>query len=139
MKTLLKITVLATGIFAALSTMNAAVTDTSAPATAAPATAPAHPGRRALMMHRAMIRHHIAKKLGLSADQKTQLKTARANTAAAVKAIRADASLTPEQKKAKVHEAIQSARAQMRTVLTPDQQAKLDAVRAKIRKHRHHG
>ncbi len=133
MKNLLKVTLFTTGILAGfLPAMNAQTTTTT-PATPAGTAAPAHLGRRA-MIRRAMIRHHIAKKLGLTADQKTQLKTARANTHAAVKAIRDNNSLTPDQKKAQIRETLKTARAQMRAVLTPDQQAKLQRIRAKLRK-----
>ena len=135
MKSLLKVTLLTTGILAGLlPTVNAqTTTTTTAPATTT-SPAPAHPGRKALLMRRAMIRHHIAKKLGLTPDQIAQLKTTRANTHAAIKAIRANASLTPDQKKAQIRETVKTARTQMRAVLTPDQQAKLQQLRAKFHK-----
>lgn len=135
MKSLLKVTLLTTGILAGLlPALNAQTTTApTAPATSS-APAPAHPGRKALLMRRAMLRHHIAKKLGLTSDQIAQLKTARTNTHAAIKAIRTNTSLTPDQKKAQIRETLKTARAQMRAVLTPDQQAKLQELRAKFRK-----
>lgn len=130
MKALLKVSLLALGIVAAaLPSMAAATT----PEAATPAPR-AHLRRGARLMRRAAIRRHVIQKLGLTDAQKAQLKAARASTVAAVKAIRADTTLTPEQKKAKVRETLQSARTQMRSALTPDQQAKLDQLRARIRK-----
>ena len=131
MKTFVKITLLATGLAATLATLpfaNAADDGTVAPA----AAAGRHPRLRALMQRQA-VRQRIAQRLDLSADQKAQLKAARASTAAAVKAIRTDASLTTEQKKAKVRETLQATRTQLRGVLTTDQQAKLGQLRAQIR------
>jgi Spy/CpxP family protein refolding chaperone len=67
----------------------------------------------------------LAERLGLTAEQKAQFKTVRTQTATAVKAIRANAALTAEQKRTQVRVAVQASREQMRTLLTPDQQAKL--------------
>ena len=98
-----------------------------------PVDAPAHPHARGwLAQHPAMARR-IAMKLGLSADQITQLRANRANAVAAVKAIRADAALTSDQKKAKVRETVQATRTAMRAILTPDQRAKLQEMRTRWR------
>jgi Spy/CpxP family protein refolding chaperone len=132
MKAFLKLTLLSAGILAAtVPSLSAAA---AAPATPATPAAPAHGRMHALLARRAA-RHHVAKKLGLSSDQISQLKTARASTAAAIKAIRADASLTTDQKKAKVRDTLQSARTTLRGVLTADQQSKLQHFRAKHHKH----
>jgi Spy/CpxP family protein refolding chaperone len=127
MKTLLKITLLTTGVFALAA--SAATAQDNAPAP----TAAQHPRRDAIFARRAAIRHHLAKQLALTDAQKTQLKSERTAAAGLVKAIRADASLTPDQKKAKIRETLTAARTQMRGVLTPEQQAKLQAMRT--RKH----
>jgi protein CpxP len=122
MKTLIRITLLLAGLAAAaLPAVNAA------DATAAPAAK--HPRLRAMLMLRQAVRQRVAKKLGLSSDQIAQLKADRAKTVVAMKAIRADSSLTPDQKKTKVRETMQIARAEMRGVLTPDQQTKLQKMR----------
>lgn len=149
MKTLLKLPLLAAGLFAAAASpfLHAAVTNAT-PATpaapdataAAPGIAAKHPRLHAMLLRRQAVRQRVAKKLGLSADQISQLKAERAKIATTVKGIRADASLTPEQKKAKVRETLQSARTAMRGVLTPEQQAKAKELRAKVgerlRQHR---
>lgn len=132
MKTLLRITLLATGVLAAAAS-SAFSADLATPA--APAV-PQHPARAGQLARRAALRHHLAKRLGLTDAQKAQLKSDRASTAAALKSIRADASLTPDQKKAKVRETLQSARMQLRNVLTAEQQAKLQHLRARLH-HRH--
>ena len=116
MKTFLKLTLLSVGFVAAFPVLHAA--------DPAPAATPAHkhPRLHAFLQRHAAIRHRIAQRLGLSADQLSKLKEARAKTAAAVKAVRADPTLSPEQKKARVREAVQTARTEMRGVLTPEQQ-----------------
>ena len=129
MKTLTKLTLLAAGLAAAavaIPVLNAA-DDTAATAPAAN-----HPLLRALMRRQA-IRQHVAQKLGLTADQITQLKATRASTVAAVKDIRADTSLTADQKKAKVRETVQAAFATARGTLTADQQAQLREMRTQLR------
>lgn len=132
MKIFTRITLLAAGLaVAALPAITAAADNTPAPGDK-PALAGKHPRLRALMQRKA-VRQRIAQRLGLTADQITQLKATRANTVAALKAIRSDTSLTVDQKKAKARETLQSARAQMRGVLTPDQQAKMGKLRAFIR------
>jgi hypothetical protein len=127
MKTLAKIILVAAGVAVAIPVTNAADSV---------AAAAKHPRLRALLVRKA-VRLRIAHRLGLSADQMAQFKATRTKTVAAVKAIRADQALTAEQKKAKAQEAIKAARAEMRRVLTADQQAKLEKIRAHLRARRH--
>ena len=118
MKTLIRLTLLLAGLaVAALPAANAA--------DATPAPAAKHPRLRAMIALRKAVLQRVAKKIGLSPDQVAQLKADRARAFTAVRAIRADTSLTLGQKKAKVRETVQAARTEMRGVLTPDQQAKL--------------
>lgn len=128
MKTFTRITLLAVGLAAALPLVNAADTTTT--------PAPNHPRLKALLAHRQAIRQRVAKRLGLSADQISQLKAERAKTVAAVKAIRADSSLTPEQRREKIRSTVMAARTEARGVLTPDQQAKVKHLRARLRQVR---
>ena len=128
MKTLARIIFVTAGAAIAIPTTNAADP-------AAPVAGGKYPRLHALLVRKA-IRQHIAHRLGLSADQISQLKADRAKTGAAVKAIRADSSLSADQKKAKVRETLQAARTEMRGVLTADQQAKLEKIRAHLRARR---
>src|SRR4051812_3887109 len=125
MKTLAKISLLTLGL-AALSgsafAADAAPSDTTAPA----AKHQHHRRVAAKRQHRAELRKHIAKKLDLTDAQKNQLKAKRTELKTALQGIRNDTSLTKEQKHAKARELLQSARTNFRSVLTPEQQAKLD-------------
>lgn len=66
------------------------------------------------------------KQLGLTEDQKAKIQEIRKSTYEQLKALKADASLTPDAKKAKAREIIQAQRSQIREVLTPEQQKKFD-------------
>ena len=127
MKTFLKLTLVTVGFVAAFPVLHAA--------DLAPAAAPAakHSRLHAFLQRHAAIRHRIAQRLGLSADQVSKLKAARAKTAAAVKAVRADTALSPEQKKARMHEVVQTARTELRGVLTPEQQKQWKKMQSHLR------
>jgi Spy/CpxP family protein refolding chaperone len=132
MKTFIKLSILSAGIFSSsLLPANAAVADAARPALdGGPSAQPAH---RVPPLRRMVITQRIARKLGLTAEQKSQLKTVRQSTAAALKAIRADGSLTPDQKKTKARDILAASRTQMRSVLTPEQQQKFQHLRARLR------
>jgi Spy/CpxP family protein refolding chaperone len=72
----------------------------------------------------------IAQRLDLTAAQKAKWKDLRQQTASAVQAVRANNDLTEEQKTAQIKSLRQSARDQMRAVLTADQRAKLGEIRS---------
>jgi Spy/CpxP family protein refolding chaperone len=131
MKTLTKITLLAAGLAAVALPTFAADKD-------AKAAHRGRPGLRALAKHRTELRARIAHRLDLTDAQKQQLKAKRAETKSALQALRADTSLTKEQKHAKARELIASTRGNLRSVLTPDQQTKLDQMRERLAKHRQH-
>lgn len=100
---------------------------------ATPAPGP-HQGKAAhggKMRRRLQMNRQIARRLELTPDQVSKLKASRAATASALKAIRADASLSTEQKKEKARATLQAARAEMRGVLTQEQLRKLQHLRAR--------
>jgi Spy/CpxP family protein refolding chaperone len=63
--------------------------------------------------------------LGLTGDQRAQLKAIHENTRGQVGAIRNDGTLTPEQKMEKLRTLHQNSRQQVSTILTPEQQEKM--------------
>src|SRR5262249_15001470 len=71
----------------------------------------------------------MAEKLNLSQQQQEQLKPMFQQSREQAKAIRNDASLTPEQKKQKFEALRESTKAQMNGVLSPDQQKQLAELR----------
>ena len=71
----------------------------------------------------------LSSELNLTDDQKTQLKPILQDEAQQIKALHDDASLSPDQKKAKVAEIRQSHKSQMDAILTPEQQKKLETIK----------
>lgn len=82
----------------------------------------------------------LAKALDLTEEQKTKIKSILQNEKSQIKSVQEDTSLSAEQKQAKLEEDRKAARADMRAVLTPEQQKKLAAIKARIKaaheKHR---
>ena len=68
--------------------------------------------------------------LGLSDDQKTQIKPILLDAAKRLQAVKNDTTRSIEAKKDKMDEVHDSARGQIRQFLTPDQGKKLDAMKA---------
>lgn len=85
---------------------------------------PAPSGARQQIFNRAKAAV-VAHRLGLSQDQRSQIKGIRAQTAGTINAIRANTALTPELKQAQIAAAAKASRDQWRALLTPDQQDRL--------------
>ena len=82
-------------------------------------------------------KHEGWKDLNLSADQKAKIKSIREQTKQQMQAVKADNSLTAEQKKAKMKEIRENSFSQINSQLTPEQQQKFAQMRAQ-HKGRHH-
>lgn len=82
--------------------------------------------------HRKEMGERMAKELGLTAEQKTKMKSLLRQQREAAEAIMDDEALSRDQKRAKLHELGQSYEGQRRAVLTPDQQKKAAEMRARF-------
>lgn len=71
--------------------------------------------------------------LGLTDEQKEQIRQIRDQQREKLQAIRADESLTPEERRAQAHKLREETRAQMGAVLTPQQKEKLQQHRSEHR------
>jgi Spy/CpxP family protein refolding chaperone len=67
--------------------------------------------------------------LNLTPEQKSKIQPIMQSSRQQIQAVRADSSLTPEQKQAKVREIHQNAMSQVNAVLTPEQQQQLQQMR----------
>jgi Spy/CpxP family protein refolding chaperone len=74
--------------------------------------------------------------LNLTADQKAQMKSLHENNKQQREAIKNDASLTPDQKKAKMKDLYKAQSDKMNSILTPDQRAQRKANMEKMRANR---
>ncbi|HEY2115367.1 MAG TPA: hypothetical protein VGJ51_09765 [Candidatus Angelobacter sp.] len=72
----------------------------------------------------------LTTELGLSDDQKTQIKPILVEAAKRLQAVKNDTTRSVEAKKEKMDEVHDNARGQIRQFLTPDQGKKLDALKA---------
>ncbi len=75
----------------------------------------------------------LADKLELSADQKLALRPILESEANALRALRLNTSITPEEQEAEMGSIHARHREQIRAVLTPEQQARLDELRSQAR------
>ena len=85
----------------------------------------------ALALHRIRM-GVLARRLDLTPEQRNQIRAVQSKTRAAVKPIRADPTLTVEQKEAKLREIRQASRAEAHAVLTAEQQQKLERIRQRM-------
>jgi Spy/CpxP family protein refolding chaperone len=74
----------------------------------------------------------LARELDLTGAERARIKTILKKTHQSVVAIRNDSSLSPADRKEKIQAARKDARQEIRTVLTPEQRAKLKALRQEI-------
>ena len=79
---------------------------------------------------RAERHENMAKELGLTADQKAQMKSIHMDAKKQAEAIKADSSLSAEQKKAKLKELHEQTMQKSEAILTPEQKQKFEQERA---------
>lgn len=84
-------------------------------------------------------RARLAQALGLTPRQISQIKTLRQNFQSQAEAIRDNVNLSDAQKKTQLKALRHQAKAQLQTILTPDQQAKLQQIRQARREARENG
>lgn len=77
----------------------------------------------------------LTRELSLNAEQEAKLKAIAESVAPQIKALHEDASVSPEDRHAKMKALLDNAEAQLRPLLTPDQGKKLDEIKAKWREH----
>lgn len=103
-----------------------------------PAVPPPPPPPAEHHAHRGEMRGDIGKmaqELNLTAEQKIQIEAIRKQTRESMKAVRSDSTLSDDQKREKNRDLIKSEMEQIRSLLTPEQQAKAKTLRGK-RGHR---
>ena len=82
---------------------------------------------------------HLSKKLGLSADQTAKLEPILSEQRDQVTALRQNSSLTPDQRKAQMHDLKRNTRQQLAAVLTPDQMQQWQTMRKQRHMHQQQG
>ena len=113
-------------------------------ANTAPAPAPAAPAPMAAAPKPGPgpgdhLREMIGKKLGLTDEQRKKLEAIRTEQRAALDAVRDDKALSPQDKRARARGLMESFRGQMKTVLTAEQQKKMEQIRERLMNRRQNG
>src|SRR5262249_47864482 len=78
----------------------------------------------------------ISAELNLTDDQKTKIKPVLESEYSQLQTINQDSSMSPDQKKAKAKEAHSSAKTEINSILTPDQQKKWAAMKESAKENR---
>lgn len=90
------------------------------------ADAAAAPGFRA---RRAFLRQAVVERLGLTADQQAAIRAESTQLRSELAALRADSSLSVEERRTRAAAIVRAHRTQVRAVLTPEQAAKVQQFR----------
>ncbi len=97
----------------------------------------ARPERREkIREHTKERRDHAVEELGLNADQQAKWKAIGQQEKAALEALKADTTLSQEQRRAKAEETHKSFASQRDVLLTPEQKQKKDAMKDKMMERR---
>lgn len=78
----------------------------------------------------------LAKALDLTDEQKSQIKSIVEQRRARIMQLRDNKSIPPEQKKDQIREILQTSMEQIKAVLTPGQQQKLEQIMERVKEHR---
>jgi Spy/CpxP family protein refolding chaperone len=90
-------------------------------------------------MNADMILQRLTTALTLTSDQQTQIKPILETEVSTMQGIRADTSLSREDRMSKMKDARDTANTAINAILTPDQQTKFAAIQAKMRNRRRGG
>jgi protein CpxP len=107
-----------------------------APAANAPQAAPAQPGNFH-HMDPSQFAAHLGQQLGLSSDQVAQITPLLAARQQQMQALRADASLSEQDRHAKAHAIRQDTNSKIESVLTDTQKQQFEQMLAQRRAHQH--
>lgn len=105
------------------------------PAANAPQTAPARQGHRNFDPNQQAVR--LSKRLGLSDDQAAQIKPILANRFEQMQTLRADTSLSEQDRHAKVRALIEDSNNRIEAVLSDTQKQQFEKMQAERRAHQH--
>lgn len=115
-----------------LSTWEAIAQDAASQAAGAPPSMAADADTQARVQHALQ---HLNSELNLTDDQKDKIKPILQGEVQQMKSVRDDSSLSTDQKHAKMQGIHESAKSQISSILTPEQQQKLEAMSSEAKQH----
>ena len=107
------------------------------PAANAPQAAPAQPGNFHHNFDPGQQAQHLGQRLGLSSDQVAQITPILADRQQKMQALRADTSLSQEDRHAKARAIMQDSDSKIEAVMTDAQKQQFEQMRAERRSHQH--
>jgi Spy/CpxP family protein refolding chaperone len=110
---------------------------TQAPDANAPQAAQTQPGNFQRNVDPSQMAAHLGKRLGLSGDQVAQITPVIAARRQQMQTLRADASLTPQDRHAKVQAIMQDSNSKIEALLNDTQKQQYEQMLANRRAHRH--
>ncbi|SPE28207.1 conserved exported hypothetical protein [Candidatus Sulfotelmatomonas gaucii] len=109
-----------------------------APDASAPQAAQTQPGNQHRNFDPNQMAAHLGKRLGLTSDQVAQITPILANRRQQMQTLRADASLTQQDRHAKVRAIMQDSNSKIEAVLNDTQKQQYEQMLAQRREHRNH-
>lgn len=91
-----------------------------------------HPRRLQMLARRHLRMVALARRLDLTPQQRTEIRTIAVKTRAAIRPIRENENLTAQEKRTRVHQLLASSRGEIRHVLNARQRMKLDRMRHRL-------
>jgi len=125
-------------LFSAGTLLAQAPDSNPAPAANAPQAAQTQPGRPHRTFDPAEQAAHLGKRLGLSSDQVAQLQPILASRRQQMHGLRADTSLTEQDRHAKVRAIMQESNSKLEALMNDTQKQQFEQMQAERRAHRKH-
>lgn len=117
---------------------NSNVDSSQAPAANAPQSAQAQPGNQHRNFDPSKFAAHLGQRLGLSSDQVAQITPILTARQQQMQTLRADASLSQQDRHTKAHAIMQDTNSKIEAVLTDPQKQQFEQILAQRRAHRNH-
>lgn len=109
-----------------------------APAANAPQAGQAQPGRHHRTFDPARQAAHLGKRLGLNSDQVAQITPILTDRRQQMQSLRADASLTPQDRHAKARAIFEDSKSKLEALMNDTQKQQFEQMLAERRSHRNH-
>jgi|HubBroStandDraft_1064217.scaffolds.fasta_scaffold1065255_1 protein CpxP len=133
-----KATILLGALLSASIVFAQAPDSSQAPAANAPQAAPAQPGKQHRNFDPSQFAAHLGKRLGLSSDQVAQITPILAARQQQMQTLRADASLSEQDRHTKAHAIRKDTNSKIEAVLTDPQKQQFEQMLAQRRAHHNH-
>ena len=133
-----KATILLGALLSAGTLLAQAPDQPQAPDANAPQVTQTHPGRKHRTFDPAKQAAHLGKRLGLSSDQVTQITPILADRQQQIEGVRADTSLTQQDRRTKIRAIFEDSKNKLEAVMNETQKQQFEQMLTERRNHRNH-